>query len=89
MKTTNNQLTLLQRVQSPTPKFFRVLRTIGIWMATVSTAAFAIPALPLIITQIAGYMALAGTVVTAVSQTAVDDSVKQEVTAPDVERINL
>jgi ABC-type xylose transport system permease subunit len=79
-KTFYNQLTLLQRVKAPTPKFFRTLRTIGLVLLAVSGAIVASPlAVPVIISQVAGYIALAGTVVTAVSQTAVEpeeDAVK-------------
>ena len=56
----------------PTPKFFQFVRNIGLILATVSAAVFASPvALPAIITNIAGYVAVAGGVMTAVSQTAV------------------
>jgi hypothetical protein len=68
-----DQLSLVQRVTSPTPKFFRVLRTIGLALAAISGTVLAAPvALPAIVSTIAGYVAVAGTVVTAVSQVTVE-----------------
>ena len=59
-------------MQAPTPKFFRVLRTIGLALAAASGALLAAPvALPAGIITLAGYLTVAGSVVTAVSQTAV------------------
>ncbi len=66
-------LTILERAASPTPKFFQKLKTIGITLVAVSAAIIAAPvALPTIIITIAGYLGVAGTVVTAVSQVAVE-----------------
>lgn len=59
-------------MKAPTPKFFRVLRTIGLALAAASGALLAAPvALPAAIVTIAGYVAVAGSVATAVSQTAI------------------
>jgi hypothetical protein len=70
-------MNIIERVNAPTPKFFRVLRTIGLSLAAASAAILAAPiALPAALVTAAGYVALAGTVVTAVSQTAVDNSEK-------------
>jgi hypothetical protein len=75
MQTTNGSLNIAQRVQLPTPPFFKKLRTIGLVLATVSGTLATLPfALPVVITQIAGYLAVAGGVLTAVSQTAVEDT---------------
>jgi hypothetical protein len=61
--------TVIERVQSPTPKFFKKLRNIGLVLATVATTVVAAPvALPAVVIKIAGYLAVAG----AVSQTAVE-----------------
>jgi hypothetical protein len=63
---------LINRMQAPTPPFFKKLRTIGLILAAVSSTIVAAPvALPAIVIQIAGYLAVASTVVSAVSQTAV------------------
>jgi hypothetical protein len=65
-------LTLAQRVVAPTPKFFRLLRTIGVVVGLVGASILASPiALPAAIVTIGGYLALAGSIVTGVSQTAV------------------
>lgn len=73
-----DELSILQRAAQPTPKFFRVLKTVGITLASVSAALLAAPvALPAIVTTIAGYLAVAATVATAVSQVAVDPEAGQ------------
>ncbi|MDP4251934.1 MAG: hypothetical protein Q8918_17680 [Bacteroidota bacterium] len=62
-------MNLLERVVSPTPTFFQKLRSIGLALAAISAAIIASPvALPAIITTIAGYLAVAGTVLSGVSQ---------------------
>ena len=67
-----DQMNVVERVKAPTPKFFRVLRSIGITIAAVGGAILAAPvALPAIVVNIAGYLALAGTVATTVSQVTV------------------
>jgi hypothetical protein len=63
---------IINRMQDTTPKFFKTLRNIGVALAAISAAVFASPVtLPTIITDIAGYLAVAGSVMGAVSQTAV------------------
>lgn len=67
-------MNVIQRIQSPTPKFFRTLRTIGLALAAASGALLAAPvALPAAMVTLAGYLTVAGTVATAVSQTAIAD----------------
>lgn len=62
-------MNVIQRVKAPTPKFFKVLRNIGLVLATVGGTIVAAPvALPIVVSSIGGYMALAGGVVSAVSQ---------------------
>lgn len=59
-------------MKAPTPKFFRVLRTIGLALVAASGALLTAPiALPAAVVTVAGYLAVAGTVATAVSQTAI------------------
>jgi hypothetical protein len=68
-----NNMSVVQRVKAPTPKFFKTLRTIGLALAAIGGAILASPiALPAGLVAAAGYIALAGGVVSAVSQTAVD-----------------
>lgn len=63
---------VINRISDKTPKFFRLLRTIGIALAAASGAVLAAPIeLPSIVNSIAGYLAVAGSVMGAVSQTAV------------------
>jgi ABC-type xylose transport system permease subunit len=72
-------MNVIQRMQAPTPKFFKVLRNIGLALAAVSGALLAAPvALPAAVVTLAGYLAVAGTVVTAVSQTAVAKEGEEE-----------
>jgi len=67
---------ILNRASAPTPKFFKVLRTVGLALAAVGGTILAAPvALPVIVTTIGGYVAVAGGVLTTVSQlTTTDDS---------------
>jgi hypothetical protein len=63
---------IVNRMQGSTPKFFKILRNIGVALAAVSAAVFASPVtLPTVITDVAGYLAVAGSVMGAVSQSAV------------------
>jgi ABC-type xylose transport system permease subunit len=67
------EMTLAERVMAPTPKFFKTLRTIGLVIGLVGGAILASPvALPAVIVTVGGYLALAGSIVTGVSQTAVE-----------------
>ena len=69
-------MNLLDRVVSPTPTFFQKLRSIGLALAATSGAIIAAPvALPTIVVTVAGYLAVAGTVLSAVSQITVPGDV--------------
>lgn len=64
---------IFQRVNAPTPKFFKKLRNIGLALAAVAGTIVAAPvALPAVIVKVAGYLAVASGVLSAVSQTAVE-----------------
>lgn len=67
---------IINRAKAPTPKFFKVLRTVGLALAAVGGTILAAPiVLPTIFTTIAGYVAVAGGVLSAASQlTTTDDS---------------
>jgi uncharacterized membrane protein YeiH len=68
-------MNIVQRAKAPTPKFFKVLRSIGLAMLAISGSVIATPvALPVAIVTIAGYVAVAGGVISAVSQITVDNS---------------
>ncbi|MGB1269946.1 MAG: hypothetical protein ACPG45_09420 [Flavobacteriaceae bacterium] len=67
-------MNLVERYNKPTPKFFKILRNIGIALATAGGAIIAAPiSMPAIVVSIATYMTVAGTVATAVSQAVVSD----------------
>jgi hypothetical protein len=66
-------MNLIQRIESPTPSFFKKVRNIGLVLAAISATLLTTPvALPLVIVKIAGYLAVAGSVASAVSQTATE-----------------
>lgn len=68
---------IVQRASAPTPKFFRILRSVGLALLAVSGSIAAAPVvLPVVITSLAGYLAVAGGVLSAVSQITVDDAKK-------------
>ena len=67
---------ILHRAFAQTPKFFKVLRNVGLVLAAVGGTILAAPiALPIMVTTIGGYLAVAGGVLTATSQlTTTNDS---------------
>ncbi len=66
-------LTLVERLTAPTSKFFRIVRNIGLCLAAIGGAIIATPvALPATLVTVAGYLTVAGSVMTAVSQATVD-----------------
>lgn len=67
---------VIKRLTAPTPKFFKVLRNFGLALTAVGGTILAAPiALPVIVTTIGGYVAVAGGVLSAASQlTTTDDS---------------
>jgi ABC-type xylose transport system permease subunit len=68
----NNNLSLVQRLTAPTPKIFKIFRTVGLSLAAAGGAILAVPAMPAVLVTIAGYMIAAGSVMTAVSQVTVE-----------------
>ncbi len=67
-------MNIVQRASSPTPKFFKTLRTIGLVLASISTVIVTAPiALPAAVVTVAGYAAVAGGVISAVSQLTVGE----------------
>ena len=68
----NNKMNLVERIQAPTPKWFKILRTVGIALASVGGIIIASPiALPVGLVSAAGYLVLGGSIISVVSQTAV------------------
>lgn len=67
-------MNVIQRAKAPTPKFFRVLRSVGLALLTISGTIIATPiAFPVAVVTVAGYVAVAGGVISAVSQITVND----------------
>ena len=63
---------VVERIKAPTPKFFKILRTIGLALLAISGTIVAAPiVLPVTVVTVAGYMAVAGGVISAVSQMTV------------------
>ena len=68
----NKNMNVVERVVAPTPKWFKILRTIGITLASVGGVIIASPiALPVGLVSAAGYLVLGGSIISIVSQTAV------------------
>ena len=68
----NKNLNLVERALAPTPKWFKILRTIGIALASIGGVIIAAPvALPVGLVSAAGYLVLGGSIISVVSQTAV------------------
>jgi hypothetical protein len=69
-----SEMNIVERCCAPTPKFFKKLRTVGLILAAAGGAIIAAPvALPVALVTAAGYVIVAGSVATAVSQVAVEE----------------
>ena len=65
-------LNLVSRIQEPTPKWFRIVRNLGLALSAVGGVLVAAPvALPATVIAVGGYLLLGGSIIGAVSQTAV------------------
>ena len=63
---------IINRMQKPTPAYFKKVSNIGLTMAAVSASILASPvALPVLVIKVASYLAVAGGVMTTISQSAV------------------
>lgn len=68
---------IMQRVTEPTPRFYRKIRNVGLLLTAISGAVLTAPvALPAVMFTVAGYVALAGAIASAISQTAVQEEEK-------------
>lgn len=64
--------TLVERSKAETPSFFKKLRLVGLALAAAGGVLVAAPvALPAAVVTVGGYLIVAGSVATAVSQVAV------------------
>jgi hypothetical protein len=67
-------MNIIKRLNEPTPPFFKKLRTAGLILAAVGGVLIASPvALPAAVITAGGYLIVAGSVATAVSQTAIEE----------------
>ena len=79
----NNKMNLVERTLAPTPKWFKILRTVGIALASVGGIIIASPiALPVGLVSAAGYLVLGGSIISVVSQTAVQSEEEPKI-APE------
>ena len=70
-------MNVIKRAKAPTPKFFKLLRNIGLVMAAVGGSIVTAPiVLPLTVVTLGGYLAVAGGVLSAVSQLTTDTKPK-------------
>ncbi len=72
-------MNIIERAKAPTPKFFKVLRNIGLALAAAGGALITAPiSLPVGIVALGGYLTVGGTVLTAVSQVTVENTEKRD-----------
>lgn len=70
---TNNGISILDRMKSPTPKFFKIVRNVGLALVAAGGAIIAAPVtLPVIVITVGGYLIAAGSVAVAVSQAVIE-----------------
>lgn len=66
-------LTIIERLTAPTSKFFKRVRNIGLCLIAAGGAIIAAPVtLPIAVVTAAGYLTVAGGVMTAVAQATVE-----------------
>lgn len=73
-------MNIVKRAKAPTPKFFKVLRNIGLALAAVGGVILTAPiALPIVVSSVGGYLAVAGGILSAVSQiTTINERASQQ-----------
>ena len=72
-------MTIKKRITAPTPKFFKVLRNIGLVLVAIGGTILTAPvALPAGVVAIGGYVTVAGGVLSAVSQLTVKEEQPQQ-----------
>ena len=80
---------IVERIKAPIPKFFKILRTIGLVMLAISGTVVAAPVvLPAVVVSVAGYMAVAGGILSAVSQMTVSPVVPKGNRSGEEENLN-
>ena len=82
-------MNIVDRAKAPTPKFFKILRSIGLALLGISGSIVAAPVLlPAAVVTVAGYVAVAGGVISAISQITVDDEILKQVQDDKLENLN-
>ena len=82
-------MNIIERAKAPTPKFFKIIRIIGLALLAVSGSLMASPiVLPAAVVTVAGYVAVAGGVLSAISQVTVDDSALKQVRGKEQQVVN-
>ena len=82
-------MNIVERAKAPTPKFFKILRSIGLVLLGISGSIVAAPVvLPAAVVTAAGYVAIAGGVISAISQITVDDEILKQVQDDKLENLN-
>lgn len=67
-----DSLNIVDRVTNETPKWFKLVRNVGLVLTALSGTLLAAPiGLPATVLTVAGYLALGGAIASAVAQTAV------------------
>ncbi|MGV4413197.1 hypothetical protein [Chryseobacterium sp. T1] len=67
-----NNFNIVSRIQEPTPKWFKIIRTTGLLLSAIGGTLVAAPVeLPATLVTIGGYLLLGGTLASALSQTAI------------------
>jgi hypothetical protein len=72
-------MNIVERAKAPTPKFFKILRSIGLALLGISGTIVAAPiVLPAMVENVAGYLAVAGGVISAVSQVTTPEAIQRK-----------
>ena len=72
-------MNIIERAKAPTPKFFKILRSIGLALLGISGTIVAAPiVLPATVESVAGYLAVAGGVISAVSQVTIPEAIQRK-----------
>ena len=65
---------IVKRFKAPTPKFFKRIRNIGLFLTAVGTGIMGAPVvLPVAIASLGGYLVLGGTIAAGVAQLTKED----------------
>jgi len=65
---------VVKRLKSPTPKFFKKVRNLGLVLTAIGTGIIGAPVvLPVAIASIGGYLVLGGTIAAGVAQLTKED----------------